>query len=743
MLKFVFIFIASFLFSQSNNLFISEYAETGSTSDRYLEIFNNTGNTVLLSEYSISLTRNNENIYTLNLDSNSDDSNNSGILAHGDVLIIIKSDSGNLLGDEYLNYPTNDVQFIEWSSLSQMSGDDAIELFYDDELIDVIGTPGIDPGAAWNVGNVLGGTKDHTLVRYHSTTDGSSVWSESEGAECVGETLGCFQWLVYDRDTFDFGGYHNFDILGCPDIDACNYNPDAENDDGTCYYETELYDCDGNCIVEIDCFEECGGSAIIDECGVCNGNNSSCADCNGDPNGEAYVNECDTCVEGNSGFDTNDCIGCMDMNACNYNALATIDTGCTYPNECGVCNAAYTYCESENVEFIANWNNGNILNYGGFERYYSDIWGYTDSFDNEFALIGAWDGTHIIDISVAPQETGFIPGPVSGWRDIKTFGNYMYIGTEGEAGIQVVDLSNPYSPVLVNEWDLINQSHNIMEYEGFLYVVGSFDDVNGDGNTSDIIVLDIASNPENPEYITEWSGHYIHDVCMHGDRLYGCGIQIGTSYDDKMFAFDISDPTNINLIGQWDGVYAAHACWVSEDGNTVFTGSEFAGGHIMSFDVSDINNINLLDSWMPNGGEIWSAHNLFVKDDYLFISYYVYGLQVLDVSNPSNMIIAGYYDTIDEVAEETNSPFDSVWGAYPYFESNKTIISDRGNGLFVLKFNSMNGDINADGEVNVVDVVTLVNMIFDDYIADSNNDLNNDSIINIFDIIILIDLILN
>ena len=79
MLKFVFIFIASFLFSQSNNLFISEYAETGSTSDRYLEIFNNTGNTVLLSEYSISLTRNNENIYTLNLDSNSDDSNNSGL----------------------------------------------------------------------------------------------------------------------------------------------------------------------------------------------------------------------------------------------------------------------------------------------------------------------------------------------------------------------------------------------------------------------------------------------------------------------------------------------------------------------------------------------------------------------------------------------------------------------------------------------------------------------------------------
>ena len=44
---------------------------------------------------------------------------------------------------------------------------------------------------------------------------------------------------------------------------------------------------------------------------------------------------------------------------------------------------------------------------------------------------------------------------------------------------------------MVNEWDLINQSHNIMEYQGYLYVVGSFDDVNQDGiwNVIDIILI--------------------------------------------------------------------------------------------------------------------------------------------------------------------------------------------------------------------------------------------------------------
>ena len=136
----------------------------------------------------------------------------------------------------------------------------------------------------------------------------------------------------------------------------------------------------------------------------------------------------------------------------------------------GICFSSYSNCESNNVEFIANWNFGNVIDSYDM-RYYSDIWGYTDADGKEFALIGSWDGTHIIDISnEIPQETGFIEGATSVWRDIKTFGNYMYIGTEanfpgllssGPEGIQVVDLTDPYNPILVNEWDLIDQSHNI------------------------------------------------------------------------------------------------------------------------------------------------------------------------------------------------------------------------------------------------------------------------------------------
>ena len=56
---------------------------------------------------------------------------------------------------------------------------------------------------------------------------------------------------------------------GCTDANACNYNADANSDDGSCIYPEENYDCEGNCTSETDCNGECGGDAYIDECGEC------------------------------------------------------------------------------------------------------------------------------------------------------------------------------------------------------------------------------------------------------------------------------------------------------------------------------------------------------------------------------------------------------------------------------------------------------------------------------------------
>ena len=56
-------------------------------------------------------------------------------------------------------------------------------------------------------------------------------------------------------------------VNGCTDSEACNYNSDANTDDGSCDYAEENFDCEGNCIAEEDCNGECGGDAIDVGCG--------------------------------------------------------------------------------------------------------------------------------------------------------------------------------------------------------------------------------------------------------------------------------------------------------------------------------------------------------------------------------------------------------------------------------------------------------------------------------------------
>ena len=51
-------------------------------------------------------------------------------------------------------------------------------------------------------------------------------------------------------------------IEGCTDVNACNYEPSATDDDGSCLYN--------------DCAGECGGLAELDDCGVCQGDGASC-----------------------------------------------------------------------------------------------------------------------------------------------------------------------------------------------------------------------------------------------------------------------------------------------------------------------------------------------------------------------------------------------------------------------------------------------------------------------------------
>ena len=104
----------------------------------------------------------------------------------------------------------------------------------------------------------------------------------------------------FDNDIDNDGVCGNNEVFGCTYDIACNYNPEATEDDGSCLF------------------------SFIDECEGC----TDFEACNYNPNANSDDGSCN--------YDS--CIGCTDFTACNYDQNATEDDGsCIYPNICGSC----------------------------------------------------------------------------------------------------------------------------------------------------------------------------------------------------------------------------------------------------------------------------------------------------------------------------------------------------------------------------------------------------------------------
>jgi len=150
----------------AQDLFFSEYIE-GSGNNRAIEIYNGTGATVDLSTYTIKQSHSgigfdNDPVaaaYVLPL---------SGNLADGDVYVIVNNGADSTIlaaGDMGFSYADTAGARIPF-----FTGDDALALYNNGVLIDIIGIASPDPGSGWDVAGVEAGTANHTLIRKNSVT---------------------------------------------------------------------------------------------------------------------------------------------------------------------------------------------------------------------------------------------------------------------------------------------------------------------------------------------------------------------------------------------------------------------------------------------------------------------------------------------------------------------------------------------------------------------------------------------
>ena len=332
------------------------------------------------------------------------------------------------------------------------------------------------------------------------------------------------------------------------------------------------------------------------------------------------------------------------------------------------------FCDAYNMELLSQLE---------FEVEASDITGFYQD-GREIAVVGLTGNDSAVFVDVTdpynPFEISRISGNPSIWRDLKYWDEHVYIGTEADDGIKVVDVSDIDNPTLVYTITDVDNSHNVHIYDGYLYIVGA--------DEYHMWIYDL-SNPSEPLLVGTWNDEYIHDLQVYNDKAYAMSIYSSTAY-----IIDLSDKSNPITLTSWQYPGMAHDCAVTEDENYLVTADEMEGGYIRIWDIRDYNNITELDFFITN--PLHSVHNIYIKDNLLYASWYADGVRVFDISDPYDMVEVAYYDT-----SEIEGLYVGNWGIYIDLPSENIIASDIETGLFVIKLGGLSIQHQSIPDVNI------------------------------------------
>lgn len=335
--------------------------------------------------------------------------------------------------------------------------------------------------------------------------------------------------------------------------------------------------------------------------------------------------------------------------------------------------------DNSNIKLLFNWND-TTLPKNIYNASFQEVWGVAIN-DREYAIIGSTAGTHIFDVT-NPKSSSlvhFIPGLVQGslvrHRDYHDYKCYLYIvGEEGANKLRIADLSflPDSAPVVYDSDTLFSRSHNIFidSARAKLYTCG------GDNNPG-VRVFTLA-DPLDPTEISSISlPENSHDIFVRHDTAFCNDGNAG------LFVIDFTNSANPQIIGSLttypDQGYN-HSGWINEQSNIYAFADETHGMDVKVCEVSDLSNITVLSQINSGVDSNSIAHNLIIKEDFLYISYFHDGLYIYNISNPSDPILTGYYDTYPPPDHDS---WRGAWGVYPLLPSGIVLVSDKHYGLFV------------------------------------------------------------
>jgi choice-of-anchor B domain-containing protein len=343
----------------------------------------------------------------------------------------------------------------------------------------------------------------------------------------------------------------------------------------------------------------------------------------------------------------------------------------------------------------------NLSSFGGSKA--NDVWAWVDpATDREYALVGLDIGVGFMDVTdvACPTYLGLLPSHSvnSGWRDMKTYEDHVYVVSEAEgAGLQVFDLTQlpdvAETPTMFEETahhDGFENGHNlyINEASATAYVIG------GSGCGGGLYMLDL-TQPTDPNFVGCFDDISIHDAqCVNyvGPDTEHDGKEIcvtSNGSDLSVGVVDVTDkenPVELSRTG-YSGAFYSHSGWLTEDHTYFFhgdEGDEIGGANTTTFiwDMTDLDAPQMIGTYVFE--TMSTDHNLYVLGSRLYEVNYSTGLRILDTSDVANANLTelGWFDTFPA---DDEPGYAAAWGMYPFLPSGNILVTD--NGLFVVKPN--------------------------------------------------------
>jgi choice-of-anchor B domain-containing protein len=319
---------------------------------------------------------------------------------------------------------------------------------------------------------------------------------------------------------------------------------------------------------------------------------------------------------------------------------------------------------------------------------YNSCWSYVHGDGREYAVIGTAQGTAIYNVTdpVNSYRVAFIPGRHSGWRNMKSYREWIYVTNEGAGnpeGMQIISMANPENPVLTGSYTATFARAHTMHIDttrAMLFINGARAFASP-GSYPDVgtRILSLA-NPAAPVEVGQFGQgnypeQYAHDSFQRGTMLYLANIISG-----KVRVINSAVPGTLVELTSWTypGAFT-HNLWTNDAGTVLYVTDEVNGEPLKVFDISDVFNPVLANQFTSNPDAI--IHNAHVLGDELYLANYTEGVRILDISDPLH---PAEFATADSYPGASGGYF-GVWEVCPYFPSGTVIASDMQTGLYVYR----------------------------------------------------------